>query len=205
MPKGRKYNPCSLNEGRWFPHPDVQESPFATVSKSTKVECITTHESNFSPSKLNDSLPLLFKVREKNLLQGKFPFSTHDNKYSLRHTGEHLTFGLGQKKVSTTKQTAHTVEFWDPGKASEMNSGSGITIYQASYKGNQDTERPNFRRYPKIPRESSHRAWSQNPTDIMWFGKNNSLYRIPLEILGITQRPLLSSDKKFYRTRILPK
>ncbi|XP_051883530.1 testis-expressed protein 36-like [Pristis pectinata] len=166
---------------------------------------MTMHENNFSPSKLNDRLPLLFKVHEKNLLQGKFPFSAHDNKYCLRHTGEHLTLGLGQKKVSVAKQTAHTIELWDPGKASAMNSGFGITIYQTSYQGNQDTERPNYRRYPKIPSESSQRAWSRSPADLMWFGKNNSLYRIPLEVLGITQRPLLSSDKKFYRTRILPK
>ncbi|XP_032889606.1 testis-expressed protein 36 [Amblyraja radiata] len=202
MPKGRHCNPCTRNDGQWFPHLDVQEPTFTAVLKSTKGKCIAMQENRFSPIQLNDRLPLLFKVREKYLLQGNFPFSAHDNKYSLRHTGDHLDLGLGRKKVSAEKQT---VDLRDPGKASMMKSRFGITIYQTSYLGNQDTEHPNYRRYPKIPRESSQMAQSQNSADLMWFGKNNSRYRIPMEVLGITQRSLLSTDKKFYRTRFLPK
>ncbi|XP_067858445.1 testis-expressed protein 36 isoform X2 [Heptranchias perlo] len=184
-----------------FCHPYELESPFCRESESTTDKSITMQKQNISPSKLNDRLPSLYKVREKNLSQGKFPFSTHDNRYSLDHTGEHLAFGLGQKKVPVAKQTAHSVELWDRGTPSGLTGRFGFTIYQTSYQGNQETERPFYRRYPKIPSKSSQSAQSRNTNDIMWFGKNNSLYRTPLEVLGITQHPLHPSDKKFHRAK----
>ncbi|XP_067909449.1 testis-expressed protein 36 [Heterodontus francisci] len=201
MPKGRTYNPSTRNDGQWFCHSNVQESWFCGKPESTTDKCITMQKQNFSSSKLNDKLPSLDEVHDKNLSQGKFPRSIQDNRNSLDHTAEHFAFGLRQKKPSLAKQTKQTIELWDHVKPSAMSGKFGFTVYQTSYQGNQDTERPCYRRYPKIPSKSSQNAQARNPTDLMWFGRNNSLYRTPLEVLGITLYPLHPSGKKFHRAK----
>ncbi|XP_072335333.1 testis-expressed protein 36 isoform X2 [Scyliorhinus torazame] len=174
MPKGRYCNPSTRNDGQWFYHPNSQESQFCRMPESTRNNCNTRPIQNLSPSKLNDKLPSLYDAHEK---------------------------GLGREKRNITKQTEHTIELWDHGNPREMSGRFGFTTYQTSYQGNQETERPFCRRFPKIPSKNSQNAHAQNPTDILWFGKNSSVYRTPLEILGVTQHPLHPSSKKSHHAK----
>ncbi|GCB71580.1 hypothetical protein scyTo_0005996 [Scyliorhinus torazame] len=148
MPKGRYCNPSTRNDGQWFYHPNSQESQFCRMPESTRNNCNTRPIQNLSPSKLNDKLPSLYDAHEK---------------------------GLGREKRNITKQTEHTIELWDHGNPREMSGRFGFTTYQTSYQGNQETERPFCRRFPKIPSKNSQNAHAQNPTDILWFGKNRKI------------------------------
>ncbi|XP_072413665.1 uncharacterized protein [Chiloscyllium punctatum] len=193
MLKPKNDTPRRESFGTLFNHPNVQEFRICVEPESTADKCMTMQNQNFSPSKLNDKLPSLYGDYEKR----RFPHTT----YRLDHTLKPLPFDLEQKKPSIVKQTAHTFELWDQGNPSEMSGRFGFTIYQTSYQGKQETERPFCRRFPKIPSKRSKLAQTQNPTEVMWFGKNSSLYRTPLEILGNTQRPLYPSGKKSDRTK----
>ncbi|XP_020756079.1 testis-expressed protein 36 isoform X2 [Odocoileus virginianus] len=86
MVKGRRFNPPLDKDGRWFPHIGLtQKTPESITSMMLK--------ESYSPRlsrQVEEKLPPIYKVREKQAVNNNFPFSDHDNRHSFQDSGFYL-------------------------------------------------------------------------------------------------------------------
>uniref|UniRef100_A0A8D1KS28 Domain of unknown function with conserved HDNR motif domain-containing protein n=1 Tax=Sus scrofa TaxID=9823 RepID=A0A8D1KS28_PIG len=86
MAKGRCFNPPSDKEGLWFPHIGLmQKTPESITSTMLK----EPHSPRLQ-RRVEEKLPPIYKLREKQAVNNNFPFSVHDNRYSFQDSGFYL-------------------------------------------------------------------------------------------------------------------
>ncbi|XP_018890651.2 testis-expressed protein 36 isoform X3 [Gorilla gorilla gorilla] len=86
MTKGRRFNPPSDKDGRWFPHIGLTQKTPESITSATSKEPQSPH----LPRQAEGKLPPIYKVREKQAVNNQFPFSVHDNRHSLENSGCYL-------------------------------------------------------------------------------------------------------------------
>ncbi|XP_010356006.1 testis-expressed protein 36 isoform X2 [Rhinopithecus roxellana] len=106
MTKGRRFNPPSDKDGRWFPHIGLMQKTSESNTSATLKEPQSPH----SPRQVEGKLPPIYKVREKQAVNNQFPFSVHDNRHRLENSGCYL---------DSERMTA-TVPQGEPGKRQEF-------------------------------------------------------------------------------------
>ncbi|XP_075791894.1 testis-expressed protein 36 [Pelodiscus sinensis] len=145
MPKGRLAKPSTERDGAWFPHLGIFQSQHESITDCMLKQVQNPEEVQY----IEKRLPLVYKIREQKAVKKHFPFSTHDNRHCLQNVGEYFDFSLGRKKIEPerSQQTSQNFCLW----AHEYipSNHDGFTIYQTSFIGHQETERPFCRRYPK--------------------------------------------------------
>ncbi|XP_035563825.1 testis-expressed protein 36 isoform X4 [Canis lupus baileyi] len=106
MAKGRRFNPALDKDGRWrvlvFQFPQIgltQKTPESSTSAVLK----EPHRPHLS-RQVEERLPPIYKVREKQAVNNNFPFSVHDNRHSFQSSGCYLDSGLGRRKISPEKR-----------------------------------------------------------------------------------------------------
>uniref|UniRef100_A0A7M4ERV8 Testis expressed 36 n=1 Tax=Crocodylus porosus TaxID=8502 RepID=A0A7M4ERV8_CROPO len=112
---------------------------------------------------IEKKLPVAYKIREQQAVNN-FPFSSHDNKHCLQNGGEYFDFGLGRKKVKPERSQQKSENFFLWAHESIPSSNDGFSIYQTSFTGDQNTERPFCRHYPK---QHLERCWIDKPIQYM--------------------------------------
>ncbi|XP_048959295.1 testis-expressed protein 36 isoform X5 [Canis lupus dingo] len=105
MAKGRRFNPALDKDGRWrvlvFQFPQIgltQKTPESSTSAVLK----EPHRPHLS-RQVEERLPPIYKVREKQAVNNNFPFSVHDNRHSFQSSGCYL---------DSVTLMAHKVGFW---------------------------------------------------------------------------------------------
>ncbi|XP_076980554.1 testis-expressed protein 36 isoform X2 [Tamandua tetradactyla] len=83
MPKGRYFNPPLDKDGRWFPHIGLTQKTPESITSAALKEPHIPHLIR----QVEEKLPPIFKVREKQAVNNNFPFSVHDNRHSFQSTG----------------------------------------------------------------------------------------------------------------------
>ncbi|XP_053305915.1 testis-expressed protein 36-like [Spea bombifrons] len=120
-------------------------------------------------------LPQIYKTQRKNGVHSGFPFSLHDNKYSL-HSVEYFDAGLGRRKSGKSQHSSQNFNlFCHETLPNAPSTLDGASLYQDTYKGRQDTERPFCRRFPKNHKERSAHMKPVPENRFMWFGDYRSL------------------------------
>ncbi|XP_038296801.1 testis-expressed protein 36 isoform X2 [Canis lupus familiaris] len=107
MAKGRRFNPALDKDGRWFPQIGLTQK---TPESSTSAVLKEPHRPHLS-RQVEERLPPIYKVREKQAVNNNFPFSVHDNRHSFQSSGCYLDSvtlmahkGLGRRKISPEKR-----------------------------------------------------------------------------------------------------
>ncbi|XP_006026650.2 testis-expressed protein 36 [Alligator sinensis] len=127
-----------------FPHPGVLQSQPESITGSMLKQVQNPEE----VESIEKKLPVAYRIREQQAVNN-FPFSSHDNKHCLQNRGEYFDFGLGRKKVKPERSQQKSENFFLWAHESIPSSNDGFSIYQTSFTGDQNTERPFCRRYPK--------------------------------------------------------
>ncbi|KAM8911749.1 testis-expressed protein 36 isoform 3-T3 [Lycaon pictus] len=86
MAKGRRFNPALDKDGRWFPQIGLTQK---TPESSTSAVLKEPHRPHLS-RQVEEKLPPIYKVREKQAVNNNFPFSVHDNRHSFQSSGCYL-------------------------------------------------------------------------------------------------------------------
>uniref|UniRef100_A0A8C8R4K0 Testis expressed 36 n=1 Tax=Pelusios castaneus TaxID=367368 RepID=A0A8C8R4K0_9SAUR len=128
-----------------FPHLGIFQSQSESITDSMLKQGQNPEEVQY----IEKRLPLVFKIREQKAVKNDFPFSAHDNRHCLENVGEYFDFGLGRKKVEPERRQQNSQNFCLWAHEYIPRSHGGFTIYKTSFMGDQDTERPFCRRYPK--------------------------------------------------------
>ncbi|KAM5271857.1 testis-expressed protein 36 [Ctenodactylus gundi] len=150
MGKGRRFNPPFHKDGRWFPHigltEKTPESIMCAALKDPHCPCLSRQ--------VEEKLPPIYKVREKQAVNNSFPFSAHDNRHILENSGCYLDSGLGRKKISPDKRQHASKNFnlWACDYIPSCLDGfSNNQIAYGFYK--EAVVVPNFRRFPRYYNE----------------------------------------------------
>ncbi|KAM6066902.1 testis-expressed protein 36 [Chlamydotis macqueenii] len=145
MSKGRWSHPSEQRDGAWFAHAGVcQSQPESTTSSALKQV-----QNSGAAQRINDRLPLAYRAREQRAVNNNFPFSSHDNRHSLRNVGEYFDFGMGRRKVEPERRQQNSQNFFLWAHEPAPSSEDGLTVYQTSFVKDQNTTGPFCRRYPK--------------------------------------------------------
>uniref|UniRef100_A0A8C5PR39 Testis expressed 36 n=1 Tax=Leptobrachium leishanense TaxID=445787 RepID=A0A8C5PR39_9ANUR len=159
MPKGRLCIPSNKKDGEWFPHVGMTRKLPRTSAQDMLQQAPP-------PLRGEYRLPLICSTRRKTEVQNGYPFSAHDNRHLIQGMGEYFDTGLGYKKTSIgERQHQSQISFHD-GTAGRWDAAS---LYDISYRGLQDTERPFCRRFPKHHTERSSRMKPLPENVFMWF------------------------------------
>ncbi|XP_065750867.1 testis-expressed protein 36 [Phocoena phocoena] len=86
MPKGRRFNPPLDKDGRWFPHIGLMQKTPESITRTMLKESSSPRLSR----QVEEKLPAIYKVREKQAVNNNFPFSVHDNRHSCQNSGFYL-------------------------------------------------------------------------------------------------------------------
>ncbi|XP_013964300.1 testis-expressed protein 36 isoform X7 [Canis lupus familiaris] len=128
MAKGRRFNPALDKDGRWrvlvFQFPQIgltQKTPESSTSAVLK----EPHRPHLS-RQVEERLPPIYKVREKQAVNNNFPFSVHDNRHSFQSSGCYLDSGLGRRKISPEKRqhVSRNFNLWADGSPHQKVSTS---------------------------------------------------------------------------------
>nr|KAF6459341.1 testis expressed 36 [Rousettus aegyptiacus] len=145
MAKGRRFNPPLDKDGRWFPHIGLTQR---TPESITSAELREPHNPKFS-EQVEEKLPAIYKVREKQAVNNSFPFSVHDNRHSFQNSGYFFDSGMGRKKISPEKRqhVSRNFNLW----ASDYVPSclDGFSNNQISYVCQDAAVVPIFRRFPR--------------------------------------------------------
>uniref|UniRef100_A0A8C3X1D9 Testis expressed 36 n=1 Tax=Catagonus wagneri TaxID=51154 RepID=A0A8C3X1D9_9CETA len=145
MAKGRRFKPPLDKEGIWFPQIGLmRETPESITS--------TMLREPHSPRlrrQVEEKLPPVYKVREKQAVNNNFPFSVHDNRCSFQNSGFYLDSGLGLKKISPEKrqQVSRNFNLWACDYV--PSHLDGFSNNQISYVYQEAVVVPLFRRFPR--------------------------------------------------------
>ncbi|XP_071605761.1 testis-expressed protein 36 [Heliangelus exortis] len=156
MAKGRRANPSDRSAGVWFAHPGAHQSQPESITRSALKQIQQPGEVQY----IEDRLPRAYRAREQKAVNNNFPFSSHDNRHSLRNVGEYFDSGMGRRKVDPERQQQNSQNFLLWAHESAPSSKDGLTIYQTSFGRHENTEREFFRRYPK---QHSQKCGTDNP------------------------------------------
>ncbi|XP_008582206.1 PREDICTED: testis-expressed sequence 36 protein-like, partial [Galeopterus variegatus] len=98
---------------------------------------------------VQEKLPPIYKVREKQAVDSNFPFSVHDNRHSFENSGCYLDSGLGRKKMSPDKRQ-HVSRNFNLWACDYIPSClDGFSNNQISYVYKEAMVVSNFRRFPR--------------------------------------------------------
>ncbi|XP_076980553.1 testis-expressed protein 36 isoform X1 [Tamandua tetradactyla] len=152
MPKGRYFNPPLDKDGRWFPHIGLTQKTPESITSAALKEPHIPHLIR----QVEEKLPPIFKVREKQAVNNNFPFSVHDNRHSFQSTGCYFDSGLGRKKIPPEKrqQFSRNFNLW----ACDYipSCVDGFSNNQISYVYKEAVVVPFFRRF----RRHHHELWT---------------------------------------------
>nr|XP_023697617.1 testis-expressed protein 36 isoform X2 [Paramormyrops kingsleyae] len=119
-------------------------------------------------------------------------FSIHDNRDALRYSIETYDNVLGRKKfLDERRQHNSHFTFGDRELDYPCKPSIGLATYSSDCRGNQETETANRRRFPRNHLERSNAMSAQTGGNLMWFGRHDSKERIPLSLLGATNKQSL--------------
>ncbi|KAG5196113.1 testis-expressed protein 36 [Ovis aries] len=152
MVKGRRFNPPLDKDGRWFPHIGLtQKMPESITSTMLK----ESHSPRLS-RQVEEKLPPIYKLREKQAVNNNFPFSAHDNRHSFQDSGFYLDSGLGRKKISPEKRqhVSRNFNLWACDYVPSCLDG--FSNNQISYVYKEAVVVPIFRRFPR----HHHEIWN---------------------------------------------
>ncbi|PNI24683.1 TEX36 isoform 1 [Pan troglodytes] len=149
MTKGRRFNPPSDKDGRWFPHIGLTQKTPESITSATSKEPQSPH----LPRQAEGKLPPIYKVREKQAVNNQFPFSVHDNRHSLENSGCYLDSGLGRKKISPDKRqhVSRNFNLWACDYVPSCLDG--FSNNQISYVYKEAAVVSSFRRFPRCYKE----------------------------------------------------
>ncbi|XFF91886.1 hypothetical protein AB1E18_018105 [Capra hircus] len=170
MVKGRRFNPPLDKDGRWFPHIGLtQKMPESITSTMLK----ESHSPRLS-RQVEEKLPPIYKLREKQAVNNNFPFSAHDNRHSFQDSGFYFDSGLGRKKISPEKRqhVSRNFNLWACDYVPSCLDG--FSNNQISYVYKEAVVVPIFRRFPRhhheiwntfkfMPQQSYTEFWKKNP------------------------------------------
>ncbi|KAI4557750.1 hypothetical protein MJG53_018503 [Ovis ammon polii x Ovis aries] len=124
MVKGRRFNPPLDKDGRWFPHIGLtQKMPESITSTMLK----ESHSPRLS-RQVEEKLPPIYKLREKQAVNNNFPFSAHDNRHSFQDSG----FYLDSADLGSTERQVPALEDPDSRNGAavvgsvEKDTGKGV-------------------------------------------------------------------------------
>ncbi|XP_059952212.1 testis-expressed protein 36 [Mesoplodon densirostris] len=170
MAKGRCFNPPVDKDGRWFPHIGLMQKTPESITRTMLKESSSPRLSR----QVEEKLPLLYKVREKQAGNNNFPFSVHDNRHSFQNSGLYLDSGLGRKKISPEKRQhiSRNFNLWACDYVPSCLDG--FSNNQISYVCQEAVVVPIFRRFPRhynelwntfkfIPQQSYTEYLKKNP------------------------------------------
>ncbi|XP_037352688.1 testis-expressed protein 36 [Talpa occidentalis] len=145
MAKGRRFNPPSDKDGRWFSHIGLTQKTPESITSATLKEPRSPHLSQ----QVEGKLPPIYKIREKQAVNNNFPFSVHDNRHSFQDSGHYLDMGLGRKKIPPEKRQ-HVSRNFNLWACDYVPSHlDGLSNNQISYVSQKAAEVPLFRRFPR--------------------------------------------------------
>ncbi|XP_032222034.2 testis-expressed protein 36 [Nematostella vectensis] len=180
MTKGRTFVPTKDREGNWFqtrgwPRTFPVPAPKQTISATT--------------------LPCPRKFEEKaETPYRNFRFSKHDNRHTLQDHGVYFGNGLGKKKTPEKSQHySNNMITWSMNNNNQSN-------YMTSFRG-QSADGATSRRFPRIHPEPKPGTAPLQTSTTNWFMPPQVPYRTPLNVLAITQEPLLPSNSWTYSYR----
>ncbi|XP_025323374.1 testis-expressed protein 36 isoform X3 [Canis lupus dingo] len=145
MAKGRRFNPALDKDGRWFPQIGLTQK---TPESSTSAVLKEPHRPHLS-RQVEERLPPIYKVREKQAVNNNFPFSVHDNRHSFQSSGCYLDSGLGRRKISPEKRqhVSRNFNLWAGDYVPSCLDG--FSNNQISYVYQEVVVVPIFRRFPR--------------------------------------------------------
>ncbi|KAM8911747.1 testis-expressed protein 36 isoform 1-T1 [Lycaon pictus] len=145
MAKGRRFNPALDKDGRWFPQIGLTQK---TPESSTSAVLKEPHRPHLS-RQVEEKLPPIYKVREKQAVNNNFPFSVHDNRHSFQSSGCYLDSGLGRRKISPEKRqhVSRNFNLWAGDYVPSCLDG--FSNNQISYVYQEVVVVPIFRRFPR--------------------------------------------------------
>ncbi|KAM9052912.1 testis-expressed protein 36 [Megaptera novaeangliae] len=170
MAKGRRFNPPLDKDGRWFPHIGLMQKTPESITRTMLKESNSPRLSR----QVEEKLPPIYKVREKQAVNNNFPFSVHDNRHSFQNSGFYLDSGLGCKKISPEKRQHISTNFNLWACDYVPSCLDGFSNNQISYVCQEAVVVPIFRRFPRhynelwntykfIPQQSYTEYLKKNP------------------------------------------
>ncbi|XP_069423532.1 testis-expressed protein 36 [Ovis canadensis] len=113
MVKGRRFNPPLDKDGRWFPHIGLtQKMPESITSTMLK----ESHSPRLS-RQVEEKLPPIYKLREKQAVNNNFPFSAHDNRHSFQDSGFYLdSVSISPHIAKKMNSNIRALDFLRPGE-----------------------------------------------------------------------------------------
>ncbi|XP_053439502.1 testis-expressed protein 36 [Nycticebus coucang] len=145
MAKGRRFNPPLDKDGRWFPHIGLMQRTPESITTAMLKEPQCPQMSR----QVEEKLPPIYRIREKQAVNNNFPFSVHDNRHSFENTVYYFDSGLGHKKVSPDRRQhlSRNFNLWACDYVpSYVDSFSNNQI---SYMYKEAVVVPSFRRFPR--------------------------------------------------------
>ncbi|KAI5616672.1 testis-expressed protein 36, partial [Silurus asotus] len=162
-------------------------------SELTRETCTTTGAmlSQAIPQHLQGQkrYPKTLPKHEKNLVEGRYTYSKHDNRAALEDNIETYDHGLGRKKcLDDRRQHNSHFCFCHDNNPGEVQFGKH-SLYQTDFLPQQSTESTegtqNRRRFPRNHLEQSRQAaMAQDEEQFMWFGRHDLNQRTPLSVLA---------------------
>nr|XP_033796541.1 testis-expressed protein 36 isoform X2 [Geotrypetes seraphini] len=187
MPKGRRSNPSTEKDGKWFPHGAEFQNQFISTTASMLMQTIEP-----DVQEIETTLPLLSKIQPQKVLNMEFPFSRHDNRHALQNTGEYFDTGLGRKKPDKEKSQLNSLNFnlWCHDKPPAVTCRlDGFSNYQTSYvfQQQEQTEPSFYRRYPKNHLEKAQ-LFKHLPDSAVWI-PDYDRYKTPVTSSDSSSKP----------------
>lgn len=210
MPKGRNFAPETSNDGIWFNHRGLsdtgpQQRKIATETglmlSGPYTEDIACYPPQ-PPSKYTDRNTKNFKKSNN--------FSAHDNRHSHQDHGSYFGNGkesrfLGRRLTAPIQRQHFTSKEYLKHFGRHIINHDYHSIYRVDFDGNQSTEGPAHRRFPRAHKEGNDGLATLNTTTTKWFREPDVPYQTPLQVLASSQEPFLKANRWKYSNHGLTK
>lgn len=178
MAKGRRFAPSKEKEGNWF----------VTRGWPRTLEVCKLQERRVA------SAPKRFEERHEVPFR-QFSFSLHDNRHALQDEGEYFGNGLGRRmSPERCQHYSSNLITWNA-------TNDARTCYATSYQGIPGEDNSRYRRFPRLHTGKKTGSSTEQTTTTKWFQRPDVPHKTPLNVLAITQEPLLSPNKWVYSFR----
>ena len=120
------------------------------------------------------------------------------------HKGQDTRY-LGKRLTAPTFRQHHTEKDMFKHYGRVVSDFDYNSIYSVNYEGNQSTQNPTRRRFPKIHKQGLPSLAKLDTTTTDWFKEPDVPHTTPLQVLATSQEPFLGPNKWKYSNHGLSK
>ncbi|XP_064631019.1 testis-expressed protein 36-like isoform X2 [Lineus longissimus] len=210
MPKGRQHAPSTADIGNWYEHRGLPHVYYNTPARVPGTTTGTMLASPYVPQSYPFPPPRPYMEKDSKSFKSQNSFSVHNNRNIIQDCGEYFGDGkdsrfLGKMNKDPYHRQHFTGSAYLSHEGEEGNPYNFKTMYRASYFGDQETERPTLRRFPKVYSAGTEGTKKLDTSTTDWYNEPDVPHKTSLQVLASTQEPHLKRNRWKYSNHGLPR